>query len=269
MNTLATTKQIELTNNTKKANNLGYRAVLGLIATAAVCLVAGPLLLSMYDGTFTGAQYEIVSHITRSSAFAAYILIWGAMLAGLSITSKAARKRPGVAWSFGVHRFTTLLGLGFAGLHGLSLLGDPFMGYTMEQVLVPFGAGTYKPQWIGLGQVALYALAVVAFSFYLRNRIGVRTWRLIHSLSFALFLMALIHGLQTGSDSGSWWATALYWTSSGSIALGSVNRIVSARKGQSKQSAGATGLIAVAGKAQVLPAARVLQPVRVRVNGSR
>jgi predicted ferric reductase len=143
-------------------------------------------------------------------------------------------------------------------MHALSLLGDPYMGYTLGQILTPFMAGSYKPQWLGLGQVALYSLAVVAFSFYVRNRLGIRTWRLIHSLSFALFLMALIHGLQSGSDSGYWWASTLYWVSAISVLVGSIFRVAAVRIGRSREKAVATGLVAAGGRAQARPAPRAL-----------
>ena len=255
-------KQTEPINDTSKTSNPWFRIVLMLATTTAVGLVAFPILVPMLLGTFSGSAYEVYSHITRSSAFVAYLLLWVSMLAGLSITSKTGRKWPGMAASFGVHRYTTLLGLGFAVIHALSLLGDPFMGYTIGQLLTPFQAGSYKPQWIGLGQFALYALAIVAFSFYVRNRLGMRTWRMIHSLSFALFLTALIHGLQTGSDSSSWWASGLYWISAASVLLGSVYRVLSVRAGRPRHAVTSTGLIAVAGKAQTQPSARVLQPSR-------
>ena len=34
---------------------------------------------------------------------------------------------------------------------------------------------------------------------------------MIHTLSFAGFVLALVHGIFSGSDSGSWWASAMYW----------------------------------------------------------
>ena len=259
----STSIQTAQTVASSKVNNPWFRIVLTSVTTAAVAMVALPMLVPILLGTASGSAYEIYSHITRSSAFVAYLLLWVSMLAGLSITGKSARRWPGMASSFGVHRYTTLLGLGFAVLHALSLLGDHFMGYTLGRLLTPFLAGTHKPQWIGLGQFALYALAVISLSFYVRNRIGIRAWRLIHSLSFALFLTALIHGLQTGSDSGQWWATALYCVSAASVLLGSIYRVLSARAGRPKSAAAATGLLAVAGKAQTPPSARVLQPVRV------
>jgi len=242
----------------KKTGNMWFRVVLAAITGTALELVMLPLLTPTLLITSSGLAPEAYSHITRSSAIVAYLLLWSSMLAGLSITSKTARKWPGMSWSFGLHRYTTLLGLGFALMHALSLLGDPYMNYTPGQVLTPFMAGSYKTQWLGLGQIALYSLAIISLSFYARNRIGVRTWRLIHSLSFALFLMALIHGLQTGSDSGNWWARGLYWVSAASVSLGTLYRVLAARMGRSKERVAATGLVAIGGKAQARPVPRVL-----------
>lgn len=243
----------------KKLDRLWFRAMLVIITATALGAVVLPVAAMLLSGESSDPEYQAFSHVIRSSAFVAYILIWASMLAGLSITSKLARKGPGMSASYGVHRYTTLLGLGFAVLHALALLGDKYMGYTLGGLLVPFMERSYKPHWVGLGQIALYAFAVIAFSFYVRNRLGVRAWRLIHSLSFALFLMVLIHGLQAGSDSSYWWARTLYWVSAASILLGAIYRVLAMRVGRSKERALATGLIAVGGKTQARRDSRVLQ----------
>src|SRR5437879_4195909 len=92
----------------------------------------------------------------------------------------------------------------------------PRVTFSLWKMLGPFMSGRSTPVWIGFGQLAFYLLAVVAFSFYVRDRLGVHAWRLIHMLSFALFLMVLVHGLQSGTDSQSLWALALYWGSAAS-----------------------------------------------------
>ena len=256
------TTNIRLTSgfDVKIAGNFWFPLTLAVVTVSAVGAVALPVLIPLILGSSTGLGYAEYSHITRSSAFVAFTLLWVSMLAGLSITSKTARKWPGMSWSFGLHRYTTLLGLGFAVMHALVLLSDQVMGLTPLQLLVPFMATPFKPQWLGLGQVALYALTAVALSFYARNRLGIRMWRLVHSLSFALFLMALIHGLRSGSDSGTWWATGLYWVSAASVLVGSVLRIMAARVGHSREKAVSTGLVAVGGRAQTRPLSTVLQP---------
>jgi len=225
-----------------KSGNLWYRLALATGTAGAIGVVLLPVL---HTSRFAP---EASSHITKASAFVAYALLWLSMLAGLSITGKVGRNR--MTMRFGLHRYTSLLGLGFALVHALALLGDRYTSYTPVQLLVPFTAGSYKPHWLGLGQVALYSLAAVALSFYFRGNMGVRTWRLVHSLSFAFFLMALIHGLQSGGDSGSVWAQVLYWISGLSVLLGSIYRVLAARKGRAKELAAATGLVLIGGQAQ-------------------
>jgi predicted ferric reductase len=224
------------------SSNLWYRLALSAGTAGALAVVLLPVLHT------SGITPDASAHITKASAFVAYVLLWVSMLAGLSITGKVGRNR--MTMRFGLHRYTSLLGLGFALMHALALLGDRYMSYTPLQLLVPFTAGSYKPHWLGIGQVALYSLAAVALSFYFRGRLGVRTWRLVHSLSFALFLMALIHGLQSGSDSGSVWAQALYWISGLSVLVGAVYRALAARKGRARELAATTGLVLAGGRAQ-------------------
>src|SRR5688500_7775108 len=233
--------------------NLWFRLLLALITLASVGVVIMPSLEGVLGATSPPLDQINYAHVTKASAFVAYTLLWVSMLAGLSITGKTARRWPGMSWSFGLHRFTTLLGLGFAVMHALVLLSDRYMGLSIGQLLVPFMAGSYKPEWLGLGQVAHYSLAAVALSFYVRNRLGMRTWRLIHSLSFALFLMALIHGLQSGSDSGYWWAQGLYWVSGASVLLGSIYRVLAVRAGRPREKVASTGRGTVGGKARAGP----------------
>lgn len=232
-----------------------FQIVLALITLASLGWVTLPVFIPLILGNTPSSTALAYSHVVKASAFVAFLLLWISMLAGLSITSKAGRKLPGIgmSWSFGLHRFTTLLGLGFAAIHAITLLGLDYMGFTLGQLLIPFIAGSYRTQWLGLGQVALYALCIVAFSFYARNRLGVRTWRLIHSLSFSLFLMALVHGLQSGSDTGLWWSNAIYWGSASSITLGCIYRMLASRMGQPRHKAAGRDLIAVGGRAQALP----------------
>jgi predicted ferric reductase len=219
----------------------------------AVAVVGLPTLLPALTGSVTGPAPHGYWYISRASAFVAYVLLWMSMLAGLGITSMLARVWPGMLGSYELHRYTGLLGLLFACVHAFILLGDQYIGYTLSQVLVPFLGGSYRPEWVGFGQVALYLLAIVAITSYLRDRIGIYTWRLIHMLSFALFLMALVHGLQSGTDSHDWWARSLYVVSAATVLFGTVYRVLVTRTGQPKQTLATSDRVIVAGKAQTPP----------------
>jgi predicted ferric reductase len=164
-------------------------------------------------------------YLSRASAFVSYLLLWWSMLLGLSITSRLARAWPGGPLASDLHEHASLLGLGFGVMHALTLLGDSYIGYTLPQVLIPF-AGTYMTLWVGLGQVGLILMALVTGSFYVRRQIGAKAWRLIHFLSFAVFALALAHGLVSGTDASAPWALAMYVATGLSVAGLTLYRIV-------------------------------------------
>jgi sulfoxide reductase heme-binding subunit YedZ len=89
---------------------------------------------------------------------------------------------------------------------------------------VPF-AGPYRPLWVGFGQLTLGLSLVVLLSFYVRKRIGTRTWRTVHYLSFLAFVGATVHGLMAGSDSIAGWVYAGYLTCTATVAFLTTYRI--------------------------------------------
>jgi sulfoxide reductase heme-binding subunit YedZ len=107
-----------------------------------------------------------------------------------------------------VHRSAALLALLFLVTHVITLLFDPYAQLSVVDVLLPFGGG-YRPLWVGLGTLALdLSLAVVVTSL-LRDRIGQRAWRAVHWLAYAIWPVALAHGIGSGTDRGTTWLLAL------------------------------------------------------------
>jgi len=94
---------------------------------------------------------------------------------------------------------------------------------------LPFASASYRPVWVGLGQIGLYLLALVTLSFYVRRWIGARTWRLLHFLSFAVFALALAHGLFSGTDSGAPWVVWMYLASGLSVVALTAYRVMLSR----------------------------------------
>jgi predicted ferric reductase len=164
-------------------------------------------------------------YLSRASAFVSYILMWWSMVLGLSITNRLARVWPGGPTANDLHEHASLLGLVFGALHGLVLLGDQYIGYNLTQILIPFASVSYLPLWVGLGQVAMYLMIVVTFSFYVRRWIGARTWRVLHYLSFLLFALALAHGVLSGTDSSTPWVVGMYLGSAVSVLGMTIYRI--------------------------------------------
>ena len=167
--------------------------------------------------SLAGESPTVYWYLSRATAFVSLGILWLSMALGLGITNKMARLWPGAPAAFAIHEFVSLLGLAFALFHGLILLGDRYVNFTIAQIIMPFSTTGYRPLWVGIGQVGFYTWMVVAFSFYIRRTIGQKTWRLIHYLSFAMYMMGLVHGLFSGTDSNAGWAQWYYWFSGGSL----------------------------------------------------
>ncbi|MEI7768866.1 MAG: hypothetical protein WCI67_02700 [Chloroflexales bacterium] len=206
--------------------------LIGAILGVVIMLGVGVMLTGQAGGLAALGAALLSQHsawyLSRSSAFAAYVLLWWSMILGLSITSKAARAWPGGPAAADLHEHASLLGLGFGALHALTLMGDQYIGYSLTQILVPF-TGSYMPLWVGLGQVSIYLMALVTVTFYLRRFIGRRAWRAIHLLSFLVFALTLGHGVFSGSDSGMLWAFWMYIGTGASVLGMTLYRILASK----------------------------------------
>lgn len=202
--------------------------LLSVLAGVFLAVVVVPRWAPNLAATLFGDAPKAYWYLSRSSAFAAYALLWISMAIGIMISNKMARMWPGGPTAFDIHQFTSLLGLNLGLFHALILLGDRFIDYKLSELLIPFASVNYKPLAVGLGQIGFYSLIVVGLTFYVRRWIGHRTWRVVHYFSFGAFLLAMIHGLLAGTDSGHPLAIIAYAVSAVSLLFLSIYRIIAA-----------------------------------------
>jgi sulfoxide reductase heme-binding subunit YedZ len=177
----------------------------GLTAVAIGIAIGGTAsealrLLAATVGAGPGSLPWLTSRIV---AFLAYLALTGSVVYGLLLSTKlldAIAHRP---ITFTLHQDLASFGLGLAAIHGTLLALDRTVPASLAQLAVPF-ATSYRPLWVGVGQLSFFVMAAVIASFYLRRRIGQRTWRLLHSVTFLSFAGATVHGWLSGTDSGSW-----------------------------------------------------------------
>jgi DMSO/TMAO reductase YedYZ heme-binding membrane subunit len=148
----------------------------------------------------------------RSSAFVAYALLTASVTVGLALSLGWRSPRWPRFVTNETHRFVTLLALIFTGVHTLSVAVDPFIRFSLPEIVVPF-ASHYRPLWIALGIVGTYLLVAVYASEWVRPRVGYAWWRRFHTLAFAVYVLATLHGLGTGSDTRTPWAVLVYGAS--------------------------------------------------------
>jgi methionine sulfoxide reductase heme-binding subunit len=128
----------------------------------------------------------------------------------LGILSRSGRPLAGLG-RFGlneVHRTAALTGVGLIAVHVGSLLFDPYAQLRVVDLVVPF-LGSYRPFWLGLGTVAIDLLAVITVVSLLRRQVGPRVFKAVHWLTYALWPVALLHGLGNGTDAWSLWMDAV------------------------------------------------------------
>jgi predicted ferric reductase len=163
-------------------------------------------------------------YAARAGGVIAYVLLWLGAIWGIMMTSKVTK---GI-FAFGLHEFLPILAMVFAALHGLVLLGDQYIGFSLFGLVIPFTA-PYRPLWTGMGQVAFYLGVALAASFYVKDRIGRKTWRFLHYATYLVFFAALAHGLLAGTDSSLPLVRWLYITSAASLLFATFYRILTAR----------------------------------------
>lgn len=186
-------------------------SLMAVVLFVVAVLAIWPESVSIIWASAWGETPKAFWYLSRASSFVAFGLITASMLLGLGITNKATRAWPGGPTYVALHEHTSLLGLAFGLVHALALLGDQYIGYTLGQILMPFASGEYRPFWVGLGQTALWVIAPITLSYYVRRMIGQRTWRLMHYLTFGVFGLVLVHGLLSGTDTVLAPIRMVYW----------------------------------------------------------
>ena len=145
---------------------------------------------------------------SRAFGVVALVLVSLSVSFGLALAGGVAR-RPGLPKRLkNVHESLALAGLIAIALHGLLLLGDSYLKPGLVGITVPFTLSV-NPVWNGLGVIAGWMSAVIVGSFYVRRRIGVKLWRWLHRWTFAVYGLAVVHTLGSGTDAGSVWLLAI------------------------------------------------------------
>jgi sulfoxide reductase heme-binding subunit YedZ len=171
---------------------------------------------------------NVTWYVARASGMVAFGLLTTTVVLGLVMSGRARLRRwPRFAVE-DVHRFASLLTWCFVGVHGLALLADSYLPFSLADLLVP-GIAPYRPLATSLGIVAMDLLAALALANLLRTRISYRLWRRTHYLNFAVWLLALGHGVTSGSDSDTPWALALYVLAASLVAGLTAWRVLSTR----------------------------------------
>ena len=141
-------------------------------------------------------------YVARASGLLAWSLVTASILWGVVLSTRLVRRKGAGAWLLDLHRFLGVLSIVFTAVHVVVLTFDRYEPFSIAEILIPM-ASSWKPGAVAWGVVAMYLLVAVQMTSWMRRRMSNRVWHFIHLLSFPLFGLTTIHGLQAGHDRNS------------------------------------------------------------------
>jgi predicted ferric reductase len=184
-----------------------------VIATGSL----GSVLLALISARPSQAS-PTLWYMTRALAVGAYVSLTVSILFG-ALRSIARQSRESISWAVDeLHQFLATLAAVLVLGHLLTLLLDPFLPFTWQNLLAPIDE-PYRPFAVILGVFALYALIALLFTSWFRAYLPYSFWRALHYLSFVAFILVTAHGLLAGSDANEPWMRGIYAGAAGAFAI--------------------------------------------------
>jgi sulfoxide reductase heme-binding subunit YedZ len=172
--------------------------------------------------------------LSRASGLVLLVALSAAVVLGIATKMAAApRWFPRFAVSE-MHRVLSIFSLVLLALHVLTALLDPYVSIGWWATLVPF-VSRYRPFALGLGTLALDLVGALVLSSLARRRLGWRSWRAVHWAAYAVWPIALVHGLQTGTDWHQWWVADIGWGCAAAVATGLGARLLAEVRTRSRR----------------------------------
>ena len=162
--------------------------------------------------------------LNRSTGLVLLVMFTIVVILGIFATQKAAGRRLPTFVPNQLHRSISVFAIALLAAHILTSVLDSFVEIDWIDVVVPF-VSPYRPFWLGLGTLAFDLTVAVLVTTWVKSRISERAWHQVHLLSYAAWLLAVVHGLGTGTDSKNPWVVCTYLICVLSVAIALAARI--------------------------------------------
>jgi sulfoxide reductase heme-binding subunit YedZ len=169
----------------------------------------------------------VLWYASRATGVIALVLLTAVLVLGIMVTRQ--RSLPGLPrfGTAGLHRNLSLLAVIFVALHVITAIADPYVTIGIAATVIPF-TSPYETFWLGLGAASLDLMAALIVTSLLRARIGRRTWRAVHWLSYAAWPVALAHSFGSSTDMQRGWLMWLGIACAAAVAAAVTVRVVAA-----------------------------------------
>ncbi|HQY91980.1 hypothetical protein [Caldilinea sp.] len=163
------------------------------------------LLLALYAGSLmleaNGLKLsdESIWYAIRASGVVSYLLLAASAVWGILLSGRLVKVRVSPALALELHTYLSWTAIGMTIYHAYLLLFSSFFDYRVVDLLIPF-LGPYEPLAVGLGVIGIYLMLLTSISFYGVQRIGYKTFRRLHYLTYVAFGLATVHSWLAGTD---------------------------------------------------------------------
>lgn len=165
-------------------------------------------------------------YISRSAGFVGLALLGLIGILGIVTAGNFHFRRGSRFVTPEVHRSLSLLAVVILTIHVGAAILDKYSRIGLKDVFLPF-VSQYRPIWIGLGAVAVDLGIAVLITSLLRVKMGYKSWKTLHWLSYPIFALSVIHGLGSGSDSPILFGKIIYVLVGGSLLVAILIRLAS------------------------------------------
>jgi sulfoxide reductase heme-binding subunit YedZ len=164
-------------------------------------------------------------YLMRASGMVALVLLTLTLIAGIA----GVRRWSTDSWRRSVvtflHRNVALLAVVFLAIHITTAVIDADVSVGWLAAVLPF-ASRWDSLWVGLGAVSVDIMLALVVTSLVRTRLSHRLWRSIHWLGYASWPLAVLHGFESGTDSTTGWARAVYITAIVAVTAAVIWRLV-------------------------------------------
>ncbi|HEY5821387.1 MAG TPA: ferric reductase-like transmembrane domain-containing protein [Propionibacteriaceae bacterium] len=151
---------------------------------------------------------ELLWFVSRAAGLVSVVLLSATVVLGLLTAGRAAPIAAPSSVRAALHRSISLVMVVGVAVHVVTAIAETYVDIGWLSLLIPFTSG-YAPVWVGLGTIALDLLLIIVATSLLRDRIPTRTWRLVHWFAYAMWPIAVLHGVTTStSDTTAVWVTS-------------------------------------------------------------
>jgi methionine sulfoxide reductase heme-binding subunit len=146
-----------------------------------------------------GLDGPLLWYLNRSTGVVTIVLLTITTVLGvLAIGGRPAGRVPRfVTQAF--HRNVALLSVLLLIVHLVTAVLDTFVEIKWYETFIPF-VGSYEPLWVGFGAIATDLMILVIVTSLFRTRMQHNLWRGIHVTAYAMWGLAIGHGIAIGSD---------------------------------------------------------------------